>query len=197
MQIELIDIRTRYLDIFEPRVPTTGENKTPKFKFTAFEKPDGPNVAIVKAAIAAVSEAAWGINWRGLVNSFGQDKMCLRDGNLYLDKEQGNPEWAKGHMLISASNKNRPTVMDVDGVTQLVQADGRPYPGCFVNIFLDVYADKKNKGVFAMFEGCQFMRKGDAFGGGAPTPASKFKSFAAGTQASDKPPATSGLGGMF
>jgi hypothetical protein len=62
-------------------------------------------------------------------------------------------------------------VLDRDK-TPLVQADGRPYSGCYVNASVEFYAyDNNGKGIAATLKGVQFFKDGDAFtGGGVASP---------------------------
>ena len=53
--------------------------------------------------------------------------------------------------------------------------DGIVYSGCYVNASIDIYAfDNVGKGNSAGLRGVQFLRKGDAFGGGAAADESEF-----------------------
>lgn len=98
----------------------------------------------------------------------GGQKSCLRDG----DNNEG--EGFEGNMYIAANSETRPSVFD--GMRNPVTSDdGIVYSGCYVNASIDVYAfDNVSKGNSAGLRGVQFLRKGDAFGGGAPADESEF-----------------------
>jgi hypothetical protein len=95
-------------------------------------------------------------------------KSCLRDG----DTKEG--EGFEGNMFIAANSETRPSVFD--GMRNPVTSDdGIVYSGCYVNASIDIYAfDNVSKGNSAGLRGVQFLRKGDAFGGGAPADESEF-----------------------
>ncbi len=77
-------------------------------------------------------------------------------------------------MYITASNKDRPLVIDVNR-TPLTAQDGRPYSGCYVNATIEFYAyDNNGKGVSASLRGVQFFRDGDAFSGGSVASVDEF-----------------------
>jgi len=67
--------------------------------------------------------------------------------------------------LTSANSKMRPTVVDQKRAP-LVEADGRPYPGCMVNgtVTLWVQDNEFGKRVNANLRGVQFVADGEAFG---------------------------------
>lgn len=99
------------------------------------------------------------------------DKFCLRDGD---DEDYDGYE---GHWYITARNRNRPKVMDADGVTPLVEEDGRPYSGCYANVWIRVWAQDNEYGkrVNASLEAVQFVRDGEAFSGAAPISDEEFE----------------------
>jgi len=76
---------------------------------------------------------------------------------------------------VSARSKTRPTVLNRDK-TPVAEADGVLYGGCYVNALLDVWAQDNafGKRINATLKGVQFVRDGDAFGGGAPASADDF-----------------------
>jgi hypothetical protein len=72
---------------------------------------------------------------------------------------------------ITARNKVRPIVVDRDK-TPLIEADGKPYGGCYVNVSVDVYAMDKpgmGKSVNATLLAVQFVEDGESFGGSKGT----------------------------
>jgi hypothetical protein len=73
-------------------------------------------------------------------------------------------------------SKGRPLVIDRNR-DPLTAADGKPYSGCYVNVSIDVWAqdNKYGKRINAQLKGIQFVRDGDAFGGGAPASPDEFE----------------------
>lgn len=96
-------------------------------------------------------------------------KFCLIDGDNKTDVEGMEGMW-----IISTSSKVRPSVKNRDGVTDVAEADGVIYSGCYVNLHVEFRTmdhPKFGKGLFCTLRGAQFFRDGDAFSG-APKPAS-------------------------
>jgi hypothetical protein len=58
--------------------------------------------------------------------------LCLHDGD-----EKAEYEGFPGNFFLNAANKARPAVIDRDR-SPLIQADGRPYAGCYVNAVIDI-----------------------------------------------------------
>jgi hypothetical protein len=93
--------------------------------------------------------------------SIPADKICLKDGD-----ESGRPEY-EGAYVIKTSSKKRPTVIDRDK-SPLLEEDGKPYSGCYVNAIIDLWAQNNafGKRANAGLLGVQFYKDGEAFGGG-------------------------------
>lgn len=102
-------------------------------------------------------------------------KRCYRDGDKRVNKAGDPYEGYEGVFYVTAKNKVRPLVID-QNKSPLTQQDGKPYSGCYANVNIEVYAitDPKRKGVHASLKGVQFVKDGDAFGGGAPASPDDF-----------------------
>lgn len=95
-------------------------------------------------------------------------KIFLRDGDTKPEYD-GFP----GNWFISARSKTRPNYFDHkrDNITEDM---GLLYSGCYVNVLLSTYSyTKGNNGLGAEIKGIQYLRKGDAFGGGGPPAAAE------------------------
>jgi len=89
------------------------------------------------------------------------DKICFKDGD-FVDYDG-----YQGHMSIKAGANRRPTVIDRDK-TPLVEDDGKPYAGCYVNAVLELWYQDNSYGkrVNCNLLGIQFSKDGDSFGAG-------------------------------
>jgi hypothetical protein len=170
--MHLSNVRFSYFYGFEPFIgkPTPQNPKpVPNFCVHGLMAPDHPDLKKVAATIEAVGSGhQWknGITWAQVKESLKQtDKLCLHKGDV---TKAGVAEYA-GLYFISCNNKKRFTIVDADR-TPLTAADGRPYSGCYGNIIVDIYAQDNQWGrrINATVTGVQFLRNGDAFGGGAP-----------------------------
>jgi len=94
------------------------------------------------------------------------DAREIKIGTLEWRGKKKSYDGYEGMFFITSSNsKIRPTVVDRDR-SPLVEADGRPYAGSFVNgtITLWIQDNEFGKRVNANLRGVQFVRDGDAFG---------------------------------
>lgn len=140
-----------------------GQGK-PAFSVTSLFSKDTDNFKNVLAAIKEVAEEKWGAKAAEVLKQLkAQDKLCLHDGNL---KE--NYEGFADNYYVNARNASRPTIKDRDGQTNLVQADGKPYSGCYANVSIDIWAQENQFGkrINASLRGIQFVADGDAFSAG-------------------------------
>lgn len=119
--------------------------------------------ALDKAVKAAMAEAKIKVP---------SDKICLKDGD-----ESGRDEYA-GCMTFKAASNKRPTVIDKDK-TPLVEDDGKPYAGCYVNAIVDVWVQNNNYGkrVNGNLYGVQFFKDGEPFGSGDVDVTDDFDAF--------------------
>ena len=71
-----------------------------------------------------------------------------------------------------------PLIIDRDK-SPLLETDGRPYAGCYVNAKVSIYAQAgDNPGIRASFSVVQFVRDGDAFAGSGKPTADEFEELA-------------------
>ena len=100
------------------------------------------------------------------------DKICLKDGDFVAY------DGYEGCMSIKAGANRRPTVIDRDK-TPLVEDDGKPYAGCYVNAVLELWFQNNNFGkrVNCNLLGVQFSKDGDSFGAGDTDVSDDFDAF--------------------
>ena len=149
--------------------PKADASAKEKYRIALILHAEHPQLAEVRKAIAGEMEAKFGAKWQAVLKAAeaGQ-KSCLRDGNT-KDGEGFEDNW-----FISANSETRPTVFDRNRAP-VTADDGIVYSGCYVNASIDIYAfNNVAKGNSAGLRGVQFLRKGDAFGAGAPADESEF-----------------------
>jgi len=133
-----------------------------KFSASYIFPPDHPAVQELNAAIVKVAAEKWGAKADAILKTLRTaGKTCLRDGDSKADRD----EYA-GMMFVSASSAKRVKLVDQDGTTPLVEADGKPYGGCYVNAFVEVWAmdNQFGKRICAGLGGVQFHSDGEPFG---------------------------------
>lgn len=172
--VKLQNVRLAFPQLFEPKA-VNGEGKA-KYKASLLFDRNHPAFAEVQKAILDCAVEKWGDreDARELAKTLiRKDQTCLRDGD---DKKQY--DGFAGMWFVSASNARRPTVLDRDK-SPLVEADGRPYGGCYVNAIVDIYPMEARgeikRGIHATLVGVQFFADGDSFGGGRVADESEFE----------------------
>lgn len=169
MIVKLNNVRLAFPHLFTPQVQESGE---PKYNASFLLDTSNPACKEIEAALLDVANAKWGANkGKALLDQLKkQGRVCYRSGD---DKSQY--DGFEGNMYITASNKTRPLVVDRDR-SVINAADGKVYPGCFVNTSVEIWAqdNKHGKRINASLRGVQFLRDGDAFAGGAPASPDDF-----------------------
>lgn len=153
--IKLPAARLSFPRLFKPKAFREGQD--PRFEATFLLDPsDKAHAKVIKQ----IEDAADSI----VEEHFGKKKpkkieLCFGDGD---EKDYDGYE---GMFYISTSNKTRPTVVARDR-TPLVEEDGKPYAGCYVNgsITLWVMDNEFGKRVNANLRAVQFVKDGEAFG---------------------------------
>jgi len=172
MKVRLVDspahpIRLAFAQhLFE--AGTVGGEGKPAFSVTAIVPRDHP----VLKELAEAEEAAAKAKWEGkaaanLKAIRAAGKGVVKDGDL-----KANYAGFEGNNYVSMRSDKRPNVYHRDG-SQLTEADGVVYSGCYAHVMLEVWAQDNQYGkrINAQVTGVAFSRDGDSFGGGA-TPAS-------------------------
>lgn len=148
-----------------------GEGK-PAFSAAFLMPPDHPDIGKLRAAISAVANAKWGEKGAEILKALiAGDRICLHDGDA-----KSNYDGFAGNKYVSARSQTRPLVIAQDR-SALAEEDGKPYAGCYVNAQIALWAQANNYGkrVNAQLRGVQFLRDGDAFGGGGVASADEFE----------------------
>lgn len=153
-KIVLKNVRLSFPSLFQPEV--YGGEPTGKYAATFIldKEVHAKEISIIKKATNDLMMATF----KGKIPS---DKLALKDGD-----ESGRPEYA-GAYTIKASTKKRPTVIDRDK-SPLVEEDGKPYSGCYVNAIISLWAQNNayGKRINGNLLGVQFYKDGEAFGSG-------------------------------
>lgn len=178
--IKLHNVRLAFPDLWTPK-PFQGSGE-PRWTATGLFPADHPAAKLVSAEIKRVATEKWGAGAENMLKELkAKEALCLRKGDSKLDKNGEPQQGFAGMLYVSASatppKDPPPVIMDVDGVTRLDATAGRPYGGCYVNLYIEVWAQANQYGrrVNAKLKGVQFLRDGDAFGGGAPLSPDMFE----------------------
>lgn len=174
MKLTLKNVRLAFPKLFVAASVNGGE---PTFGAAFLLDPKHPQLEEIRAAMAEVGKNKWGAKWPQIEAGLkAQDKLALHDGNIKADLDG-----YAGNFYVNANNKTRVTVVDRDR-TPLVQADGKPYAGCYVNASIEFWAQdnaQHGKRINASLRGVQFLKDGEAFAGGGVASADEFDELAA------------------
>lgn len=167
--IMLSNVRLAFPNLFTA-TQVNGEGKA-AFSASFLLTPDHPDVAKLRAAISEVAQAKWGEKASEILKALiAGDKVCLHNGDA-----KSNYDGFAGNLYVGARSYVRPLVIAQDR-SPLAEEDGKPYSGSYVNAQVALWAQANNFGkrVNAQLRGVQFLRDGEAFGGGAVAQADEF-----------------------
>ncbi len=171
-RVKLVDVRLTFPNLF--KATKVSDDGKPRFSANFLVEPGSKVAEACEAAIQAVGKAKWDKDWAGVYKTIkAQDRSALHDGDL---KQKYEGYAGNLYVTATAQENSRPTVID-QNKGQLVEGDGKPYSGCYVNASVEFWAqdDKKwGKRINCTLRGVQFNRDGDAFSGSAPASADEF-----------------------
>jgi hypothetical protein len=176
MKVKLSNVRISFPSLFKPKAVGDGE---PTFSAAFVIVPGSDNAKTLAQAMTAVAKEKWTDKAAGILKELkAKGRVCYKESPATNAEGEVYDGFADMHVL-NASNKVRPLIIDRDK-TPLVEADGRPYGGCYVYATLDLWAmdNQYGKRVCATLTGVQFARDGDAFGGGSKATEDDFDDLA-------------------
>ncbi len=167
--VTLNNVRLSYPSLFEPKQDDQDPSKKPKFEATFIldKKANAVEIKAMQAAIELVKK-------HPTLKGKKPTKVCLREGDDTEARAEAEG-YGAGVMSVGARNHKRPGVVNRD-LSPLVESDGKPYAGCYVNGRIEVYPyvhPKSGPGIAASLRAVQFFRDGPPFGDGAPIDAEK------------------------
>lgn len=200
MKVILNDVRIAFCEsIFTPKA-FAGEG-APRYGAKFPIAPGSEHHKAIEAAIEAVAKDAFKDKAKAVLAQLRKDGKVFYTHEDYTNKDGEVYDGFGGMYCLSAGqseDKGRPLVVDRTGVrsdsekdpersyTQpnskgvmfpiLSARDGKPYGGCYVNVTLDVWVqdNKFGRRINCQLKGVQYLREGDAFGGGAPASVDDF-----------------------
>ena len=170
--IMLKSVRLSFPQIWTPKAYLEGQ--TPKFSanFLLDKDVDAKQIEAFREHIKqAAMEGFAGKPPKGI-------KVCLGDG------EEKAYDGYENAMFVSCSSRQRPVIVDRDR-SVLVEEDGRPYAGCYVNAAVSLWVQNNQWGkrINCNLNAIQFVRDGDSFGSGATKADSVFDDISSETAA--------------
>ena len=174
MKVMLKNVRLSYPSLFKP---SGYQGSEPKYSATFLMEDGSEQHKALKAAILSVAEEQFADKAKAVLKKQDDNSMrrLLKHGNDNVDDEGEVRDGYADMVTIKASNKTAVRVIG-RGKQDLTEADGIPYAGCYVNAQIDLWAQDNayGKRINCTLRGVQFVRDGEAFGGGRPAAADEF-----------------------
>lgn len=161
MKIVLKNVRAAFLKVFKAEAVNGGDK--PVFGGSWLIEPTDPQIKMIEKAMEEVAKEKWGAKAPGIMKEMkAGGKLCLKDGN-----SKASYDGFEGMMFVSSTSATRPLTLDRQK-NPLTEEDGVLYSGCYVNVSLELWAQDNQFGkrINAQLGGVQFVKDGDAFGGG-------------------------------
>lgn len=166
--VKLRNVRLSFPNLFTARtLPGAAPGSTPKFgaSFLLNKKTHATQIAEIERAVdLLMKEKKWA---KATVKS-----VPMVEASSKINSKTGEPYdgYDENTFSINANHTKKPLVVDLAG-SPLVESDGKPYGGCYVNANVDIYAYDKDplhgRRICCSLRSVQFVKDGQAFGGGA------------------------------
>ena len=167
--IKLAKARLSFARLFVPKAFREGQKERYEatFLIDPSSKAGQKQIATILDEATKVAKAKFnGKIPKTLKFGFGYaDGDDFKLGNVNFHSEPKEYDGYEGMFYIATNNTTRPSVVD-RGKAPLVEADGKPYSGCYVNGTLTLWGQDNEFGqrINANLRGVQFYMDGEAFG---------------------------------
>lgn len=181
IRLTLKDVRIAFVDLHEKgksMQQADGRMSEAKYGANFIMAPDSEAAKLSMKALADIATGMWKENAKAVMGALSKEKKFLRRGDQNLMKDGTVRNGFAGMLYVVAKNKIQPSIVGrhIDPATgklvKLTKESGKPYGGCYVNATIEVYGMDKpgmGKSINATLLGVQYLRDGEAFGGGQPT----------------------------
>ncbi len=163
--------RFSFCNVFKPREMNNDDE--PKYSLTfLLPKDDTETLERMKTAIEATKTEGITSKWNGKLPPLVKTPIHDGDGT----RPNGEPfgEECKGHWVFTASSKQKPEVVDVNGHEIANETD--VYSGCYGRMYIRMfpYDFSGNRGIGFSLGPVQKLKDGEPLGGVAPSAESVF-----------------------
>lgn len=167
-EVHLKMVRGSYLHLHVPRASVKDGPK--KYRGNFLIDPESStgrkNIKEIERAMEEAEEEEFGKT--GL--SYKEGRCAYVEGNDCQNEDGQIYDGYEDMMVVKGNNNKKIALRDRDGVTALDEEDGKTYSGAYYNVIGRFYGvsgkDKGGNGLFFNIDGIQFVKHGDAFGGG-------------------------------
>lgn len=163
MAITTGKVRLSFCHIWEPQAPQNGQGD-PKYSVTILiPKTDTATLNAIYTEMAAAEQQGVASKWGGVKPPIVKNPLYDGDGV----RPSGEPfgEECRGCMVMTASAKNQPSVVDLQVQPILNRAD--VYSGCYARVSINffAYAQNGNKGIGCGLNAIQKIEDGEPLSG--------------------------------
>lgn len=156
------EVRFSFPHVFQPHANNPGQEE--KYSVTILiPKTDTTTINAIQAAMQAAAQEGVSTKFNGQMPAMLKNPMHDGDGT----RPNGEPfgEECKGHMVMTASSKQRPEVVDAN--CQAILNPAEVYAGCYGRVSLNFfpYNTNGNRGVGCGLNNVQKTREGDPLTG--------------------------------
>lgn len=169
MKVIIQNARLSFPVLWTPEEYEKGDGK-PRYSATVIVESGSENDKLIREAIKEVMDKEFGKDAARMTKVLmGNNKTtCYKDPQ----QDENIPEGMEGMMKLTAYRREKdgaPKIVNRDK-SPLLESDGKPYAGCYVNGVFEIYAQSgKNSGIRGSFASIQFVKDGPAFGGAPAT----------------------------
>lgn len=184
MKVSLANVRLAFTDALFEAKQFQGQGPF-NYRTNFIYAPDSKTKKDIDAAIQQVASDKWGKKAEAMLPGIlaNPQKCCVLDGNTK------DYDGYAGNFVVTATrpkDKGRPVTVNRDK-TPITAEDGKLYSGAYVNASIEIWAqdNEYGKAIRAQLLGVQFLKDGDAFGGGSPASADDFDDLGEGADDDD------------
>lgn len=154
--------RASYAHVFEPQAPQGGGD--PKYSITMLiPKSDTTTLSAIQAEMNRALQEGLSRDFNGQMPA--RPNMPLYDGDGPRPNGEPYGEECRGHMVMTASSKTKPSVVDLN-VQPIIDPNGF-YSGCYARATINFYTYNRNgnKGVGCGLNNVQKLEDGEPLSG--------------------------------
>lgn len=155
------NMRVAFHDLWTPYV--YNEKSVPSYGVTLIVEPGSDQDKLIRETMEKAAFNAWGDKAAPLLKK----AMSMGSKGVHYTSENGEGiAYPDGNWRLKASRAEklgRPAVLNRDK-SPLIESDGKPYPGCYVDIEVEFFAmDKSGPQVWCRLIQVRFRNDGEAF----------------------------------
>ncbi|MGV0954551.1 MAG: ssDNA-binding protein [Fluviibacter sp.] len=172
--VKLENVRIAFASLH--KASQVGQSQEYRHSLVAIIEPNSDNDKRVMQAIGNTARRKWEADAGNVLKTLAaKDRICYKRRD-FADAKGNVYEGFAGMYALPASNEVQPKLRDRDG-SPLTPQTGRPYSGCYANVWVDIWAQDNGFGqrINSTLGAVQFLSDGPAFGKGAPVSDDQFE----------------------